>query len=121
VALCLPLTADTTAYLSERHFAAMKPNAYVYNTGRGKSIDQKALLAALRQGRIAGAGLDVTDPEPIPEDDPIWSFPNVILTQHTSGTSPQNSSRVTDIFLENLRRFKAGETLRNLYDAGRRY
>jgi phosphoglycerate dehydrogenase-like enzyme len=121
VALCLPLTTDTTAFLSEPHFQAMKPTAYVYNTGRGKSIDQKALIAALRNGQIAGAGLDVTDPEPIAEDDPIWSFPNVILTQHTSGTSPQNSHRVTDIFLENLERFKTGKSLKNLYDPGRNY
>jgi phosphoglycerate dehydrogenase-like enzyme len=121
VALCLPLTPGTTGFLSKTHFRTMKPTAYVYNAGRGQSIDQRALIAALKNGQIAGAGLDVTDPEPIPEDDPIWSFPNVILTQHTSGTSPQNSRRVTDIFLENLRKYRAGEKLKNLYDAERRY
>lgn len=121
VALCLPLTEATTHILSERHFFAMKRTAYVYNAGRGKSIDQRALLAALKENLIAGAGLDVTDPEPIPEGDTIWSFPNVILTQHSSGTSPMNSSRVTNIFVENLRRYRAGETLKNLYSAERKY
>jgi len=121
VALCLPLTEATTAFLGEAELRAMKPTAYVYNVGRGQSIAREPLLRALREGWIAGAGLDVTDPEPLPPDDPLWSFPNVLLSQHSSGHSPFNSRRVTDIFLENLRRFLAGEPLKNVVDPARRY
>jgi phosphoglycerate dehydrogenase-like enzyme len=116
VALCLPLTDETTGYLGEAELRAMKPSAYVYNVGRGKSIDREALLQALREGWIAGAGLDVTDPEPLPSDDPLWSFPNVLLSQHTSGSSHQLDRRVTDIFAANLRRFLNNEPLENLVD-----
>ncbi len=116
VALCLPLTAETTGYITEPHLRAMKPTAYLYNAGRGKSIDRDALIRALQKGWIAGAGLDVTDPEPLPPDDPLWKFPNVLLTQHTSGSSPQNSRRVTDLFIANLHRYLNGEVLRNRVD-----
>jgi phosphoglycerate dehydrogenase-like enzyme len=121
VALCLPLTPATTGFLGEPELRAMKRTAYVYNVGRGQSIDRVALLRALREGWIAGAGLDVTDPEPLPPDDPLWDFPNVILTQHTSGGAPDLDRRVTDIFLDNLDRFLRGEPLRNLVDYGRQY
>lgn len=121
VALCLPLTEATTAFLGEAELRAMKPTAFVYNVGRGPSIAREPLLRALQEGWIAGAGLDVTDPEPLPPDDPLWALPNVLLTQHTSGSSPFNSRRVTDIFLDNLRRFLAGEPLRNVVDIARRY
>ncbi len=121
VALCLPLTQETTHYLDEPQLRAMRRTAYVYNVGRGQSIAKEPLLRALREGWIAGAGLDVTDPEPLPPEDPLWDFPNVILTQHTSGFSHANSARVTDIFLDNLRRYRAGEPLRNQVDAARGY
>lgn len=121
VALCLPLTEETTGFLGEQELRAMKPTAYVYNVGRGQSIEREALLTALREGWIAGAGLDVTDPEPLPPDDPLWSFPNVILTQHTSGSSPQLDRRVTNIFVDNLRRFFQGEPLENVVDFERGY
>jgi phosphoglycerate dehydrogenase-like enzyme len=121
VALCLPLTEETTGFLGERELRAMKPSAFVYNVGRGKSIDREAMLRALREGWIAGAGLDVTDPEPLPEDDPLWGFPNVILSQHTSGSSPKLDRRVCDIFAANLRRFLRGEPMQNLVDFDRTY
>lgn len=121
VALCLPLTPATTDFLAEPELSAMKPTAYVYNVGRGQSINRDALLHALRERWIAGAGLDVTDPEPLPPDDPLWSFPNVLLSQHTSGHSPNNDRRVTGIFAENLRRYLAGEPLTNVVDYGRGY
>jgi phosphoglycerate dehydrogenase-like enzyme len=121
VALCLPLTPETTGFLGEAEFRAMKQTAHVYNVGRGQSIDRESLFRALREGWIAGAGLDVTDPEPLPPDDPLWDFPNVILTQHTSGGTPDLDRRVTDIFLDNLRRYLDGEPLRNLIDYGRGY
>ena len=121
VALCLPLTRETTGFLDEHELSAMKPTAYVYNAGRGESIRREALIRALTESWIAGAGLDTTDPEPLPQDDPLWSFPNVILSQHTSGSSPMNSRRIADLFMDNLRRYRAGEPLLNLVDPERRY
>ncbi len=116
VALCLPLTDETIAYIGEAELRQMKPTAYLYNAGRGPSIAAEPLVRALQEGWITGAGLDVTDPEPLPADHPLWSLPNVILTQHTSGASPFNSRWVTDIFIENLRRYLNGEPLRNRVD-----
>jgi phosphoglycerate dehydrogenase-like enzyme len=85
----------------------------VINIGRGALIDEAALVAALRDGRLAGAGLDVFEVEPLPEESPLWELPNVVLTPHSSGTSPGNDERAAAIFFENLRRFRAGEPLRN--------
>ena len=116
VALCLPLTAATTALVGERELRAMKPSAYIYNVGRGASIEPNALLRALQEGWIAGAGLDVTDPEPLPDDSPLWAMENVILCQHTSGSSPHNADRITQIFLDNLGRYRRGEALQNVVD-----
>jgi D-2-hydroxyacid dehydrogenase (NADP+) len=116
VALCLPLTQETRHMVGERELRAMKPSAYIYNVGRGASIEPEALLKALREGWIAGAGLDVTDPEPLPEDSPLWEMPNVLLSQHTSGSSPFNAERITAIFLENLGRYLRGEPLYNVVD-----
>jgi phosphoglycerate dehydrogenase-like enzyme len=121
VALCLPLTDETTAYIGEAELRQMKPTAYLYNAGRGQSIAAEPLIRALKEGWIAGAGLDVTDPEPLPKDHPLWSLPNVILTQHTSGASPFNSRWVTDIFIENLRHYLNGEPLKNRVDPLRGY
>ncbi|MCB0185936.1 MAG: D-2-hydroxyacid dehydrogenase, partial [Caldilineaceae bacterium] len=98
VALCLPLTDATTAIVGEQELRAMKPTAHIYNVGRGASIAPDALLRALQEGWIAGAGLDCTDPEPLPADSPMWDLPNVILAQHTSGSSPYNADRITQIF-----------------------
>jgi D-2-hydroxyacid dehydrogenase (NADP+) len=116
VALCLPLTAETRDFISERELRAMKPSAYIYNVGRGSSIAPDALLRALREGWIAGAGLDVTAPEPLPDDSPLWGMPNVILSQHTSGSSPYNADRITSIFIENLGHYLRGEPLINVID-----
>ncbi|MBX3012716.1 MAG: D-2-hydroxyacid dehydrogenase [Caldilineaceae bacterium] len=116
VALCLPLTTATKAIVGETELRAMKRSAYIYNVGRGASIEATALLRALQAGWIAGAGLDVTDPEPLPADSPLWQQPNVILGQHTSGSSPFNANRITDIFLANLARYRRGEPLHNVVD-----
>lgn len=116
VALCLPLTDETQRVIGEAELRAMKPSAHIYNVGRGASIDAGALLRALGEGWIAGAGLDVTDPEPLPKESPLWTLPNVILSQHTSGSSPHNADRITGIFLDNLGRFRRGEPLRNVVD-----
>jgi len=116
VALCLPLTAATTAIIGERELRAMRPSAYIYNVGRGASIAADALVRALQEGWIAGAGLDVTDPEPLPADSPLWGMQNVLLGQHTSGSSPFNADRITGIFLDNLTRYRQGKPLVNLVD-----
>ena len=99
----------------------MPSHAYIYNVGRGASIDPDALITALTEGWIAGAGLDVTAPEPLPDDSPLWAMPNVILSQHTSGSSPYNARRITDIFAANLTRYLAGEPLENVIDPARGY
>lgn len=121
VALCLPLTKATTAIMGEQELRAMKPSAYIYNVGRGASIEPNALLQALQQGWIAGAGLDVTDPEPLPADSPLWAMTHVILCQHTSGSSPYNADRITQIFLDNLVRYRRGEPLHNVIDTVQGY
>ncbi|MEX1020298.1 MAG: D-2-hydroxyacid dehydrogenase [Litorilinea sp.] len=121
VALCLPLTAETVHFMGTAELRAMSPTAYIYNVGRGASIEPDALIQALQRGEIAGAGLDVTDPEPLPADSPLWTMPNVILSQHTSGMSPHNANRITDIFAANLTRYLAGEPLQHRIDPVRGY
>jgi phosphoglycerate dehydrogenase-like enzyme len=121
VALCLPHTPATQHIIGAAELRAMRPTAYLYNVGRGSAIDPHALVTALQQGWIAGAGLDVTEPEPLPAESPLWEMPNVILTRHTSGSSPKNADRITTIFLENLARFCRGETLHNLIDKTQGY
>ena len=79
------------------------------------------MIAALREGRLGGAGLDVTTPEPLPDDSPLWDLPNVILGQHSSGHSPFNHDRITDIFANNLARYLKGEPLVNVVDKTRGY
>jgi phosphoglycerate dehydrogenase-like enzyme len=91
----------------------MRADASFVNVGRGELVDQQALTEALAAGRLGGAGLDVFDPEPIPEDDPLWDLPNVIISPHNSGSSDGTASRVVEIFLENLRCFVNGNPLRN--------
>ena len=121
VALCLPYTPRTDRIVSEPELRAMKSTAWIYNTGRGSAIDPDALIRALRGRWIAGAGLDVTEPEPLPADSPLRTMPNVILGAHTSGSSPRNSDRITRIFAANLRRYLAGELLSGEVDAERGY
>ncbi|MEX1019945.1 MAG: D-2-hydroxyacid dehydrogenase [Litorilinea sp.] len=110
VALCLPLTPATHNIVDEAELRAMRANAYIYNVGRGASIAAAPLMRALREGWIAGAGLDVTDPEPLNADSPLWDMPNVILSLHTSGDSPQNSDRITQRFIDNLHRYCANQS-----------
>ena len=117
VALCLPLTAETDGIVGERELRLMKRSAHIYNVGRGASIDGAALRRALAEGWIAGAGLDCVAPSDTPaDDDPLWDMDNVILSMHTSGSSPFNSRRITDIFAANLERYLRGEPLHNLVD-----
>jgi phosphoglycerate dehydrogenase-like enzyme len=116
VALCAALTPQTRHLIGAHELQQMKPSAYLINIGRGDLVDEAALLAALREGRIAGAGLDVFAAEPLPSDSPLWDFPNVLITPHTSGGSPRSHARLLDLFCENLRRYLAGEELLNVVD-----
>jgi len=112
----LPLTPETEGLISAELIAAMKVTAYFVNLGRGATVDQEALTDALLSGAIAGAGLDVFEEEPLPKRSKLWKLPNVIITPHVSGLSPRYWERATDLFCENLRRYRAGEKLLNLVD-----
>ncbi len=114
VALCLPLTDATRHIIGGEELGRMRRGAYLYNIGRGGLIDQEALIDALRDGRLAGAGLDVTDPEPLPADSPLWDLPNVIVTGHTAAATPKLWERGIELVVDNVRRFVAGEELRNV-------
>jgi phosphoglycerate dehydrogenase-like enzyme len=116
VALCVPLTNETQGMIGARELEAFKPGAYLVNVGRGKLVDTEALMAALEDGRLAGACLDVTDPEPLPPDHPLWDMPNVVITPHMSSRSALTAERWRAIYVENLRRFGAGEPLLNVVD-----
>lgn len=116
IALAPPLTKETCHMIGERELRAMKQTAFIVNVGRGKLIDEAALIRALQEGWIGGAGLDVFETEPLPADSPLWSLPNVIMTPHYAGASPRYYERAMPIFLDNLRRYRDGEELRNLVD-----
>jgi phosphoglycerate dehydrogenase-like enzyme len=121
VAVCLPLTDETESLLDARAFAAMKPGAYLVNVARGRIVDHDALLEALESGRLAGACLDVTEPEPLPADHPLWRREDVVITPHVAGRAALSSERWSAFYLENLRRFAAGEPLLNVVDKAAGY
>jgi len=121
VVIATPLTDRTEKMIGEAELRAMKSDAYLVNIGRGGVIDEEVLIRALREGWIAGAGLDVTGQEPLPPESPLYDLPNVILTPHISGATEFYEARLADIFADNLRRYRAGQPLRNLYDARRGY
>ena len=112
VVLACPLTDETRGLMGDQAFAAMKPSAYLINVARGGCVDQGALIATLDDGRIAGAGIDVTEPEPLPSDSKLWSFENVILTPHTAGETRAYEDNVLDALIENLERLWRGEQCR---------
>jgi phosphoglycerate dehydrogenase-like enzyme len=116
VAIAVPLTPETTGLFDAAAFAAMKPRSYLVNIARGKVVDTGALLAALRSGKLAGACLDVTDPEPLPPGHPLWKLPNVVITPHVASDAAITDERRWAVFRENLRRFDAGEPLLNVVD-----
>ena len=116
VAITLPLTADTRGLFDAARLARCRRGAYLYNVGRGPVVVPDALLAALDSGQLAGAGLDVTDPEPLPESSPLWRHPCIVITAHTSGYTPRSFERWQQLLLDNLRRFVRDEPLLNVVD-----
>ncbi len=122
VVLAAPATDETRRIIGADELAAMKPGAFLINIARGTLVDQPALIAAVNEKRLGGAFLDVTDPEPAPPDDPVWSTPNIIMTCHMSGRAQTGmTGRASAAFLENLARFRAGEQLNNLVDLAAGY
>jgi phosphoglycerate dehydrogenase-like enzyme len=116
VVLTVPLTAETRGMIGEPELRAMKSTAYLLNVGRGGTVDEGALAQALREGWIAGAGLDVFGTEPLPEDSPLWGLDRMIITSHYGGVTPHYNERALEVFLDNLDRYQAGEPLRNVVD-----
>lgn len=116
IMITLPLTNATRHLIGTAELSLMKPSSMIFNIGRGKIIDSEALVAALRSGTIAGAGLDVTDPEPLPAEHPLWDMPQVLITPHYSGAFPDYAEHAAAIFLENLQHFLKGEALRDEVD-----
>jgi phosphoglycerate dehydrogenase-like enzyme len=121
VVSCCPITPKSHRVVSADAIGRMKSDSYFINISRGKVVDEEALIHALQSGRIAGAGLDVTYEEPLPEDSPLWDLPNVILTSHSAGASDQGLPRSVDLFVDNLNRYVKGETLRNVVDKEKGY
>lgn len=121
VVVTAPLTPESRGMLGPAQLALMKPSAYLIAISRGGIVDERALVAALKAGRLAGAGLDVTEQEPLPPESELWDTPNLILTPHAAGTSLQSRALATAIFRDNLARFLAGEPLMNLVDLRRGY
>lgn len=121
VVLSLPSTEKTKGIISRERINRMKPDAFLVNVGRGNLVDQEALIEALKENRIGGAGLDVMTPEPLPADSPLWELPNVIITQHSSGSSAGNDIRRIKIFADNVRRYLNGEDLMNVVDFSEGY
>lgn len=118
VAVTLPGTDATRGLMSRERLAKMKEGAVLLNVGRGFIVDTEALCDALERGHLSGAGVDVTDPEPLPPTHRLWNIPTAVVTPHISGFYHlrETHERIVGIFLENLRRFQAGEPLRNLVD-----
>ena len=113
VALTCPLTSETEGLIGASTLAAMRPSAHLINVARGRVIDETALIEALRRGAIAGAGLDCVLEEPLPATSELWRFPNVLVTPHSAGETRRYETRIVDLLLENIARFKAGSALLN--------
>ncbi|HEY7598442.1 MAG TPA: D-2-hydroxyacid dehydrogenase [Candidatus Limnocylindrales bacterium] len=121
VVLALPLLPDTEELFNDQVLAQLKPGAWLINVARGKLVDERALLRALREGPLGGAVLDAFVDEPLPADSPLYDAPNVIVTPHTAWSSGRALDRSIELFCHNLERFARGETLLNLVDPGAGY
>jgi phosphoglycerate dehydrogenase-like enzyme len=119
--ITLPLTSQTVELIGQRIFAALPPHAWLVNVARGKIVDQDALIAALREQRLAGAILDVFREQPLPQESPLWDMPNVIIAPHIAGGGNDGWVILGELVIENLRRYVAGGALLNLVDGRREY
>jgi len=117
----LPLTKSTRGIVNVEFFDGMTDGSYYISVGRGATTDTDALMAALKSGKLSGAGLDVTNPEPLPEDHELWTLPNVLITPHAASLSDLSEHNTIIIARENLRRYVHGERLLNLVDLTRGY
>jgi phosphoglycerate dehydrogenase-like enzyme len=116
VIMTVPHTPQTEGMMNAERFKLMKRSAFLINIGRGMTVRLDDLNQALRDGQIAGAGLDVFEIEPLPPDHPLWTAPNVLLTPHVAGQGPYLDDRRLEIIVDNARRFAAGRPLRNVVD-----
>jgi len=116
VVASLPLTRKTRGLLDEQAFRAMKPSTIFVNVGRGRTVDEGALIRALREGWIAGAALDVFEQEPLAADSPVWDVPNLLVCPHMGSDTPRYTERMTEVLYDNLLRYAEGRPLRNVVD-----
>lgn len=121
VVLALPHTAETEGLIGAAELACLRPGAVLVNVGRGKVVDEPALVAALRSGQLSGAALDVFSQEPLPLESPLWDLPNVLVSPHSASTADSENAKLTDLFCENLRRYRDGQPLLNVFDRERGY
>jgi len=119
--VAVPLTPETEGMVGREELKAMKESAYLVNISRGRVVDEEALVEALKEGWVGGAGLDVFTQEPLPPESELWGLDNVILSPHVSANTPHYQERFTELFCENLRRYLAGEDLLNVVDKKRGY
>jgi phosphoglycerate dehydrogenase-like enzyme len=113
VVLCCPLTDETRGLIGDAEISTLSSDAVLVNVARGEVVDTEALLAGLRRGRLGGAALDVTDPEPLPDDHPLWDLDEVLITPHSAGSTQVYYDRLADIVADNINRLDAGRPLRN--------
>lgn len=116
VVLTVPATDGTKGLIGAGELGLLPPSARLINIARGDVVDEAALIAALREGRLAGAGLDVFREEPLPKDSPLWEMPNVFMSSHIAGLFEEYDDRLADLFVENLRRYLDGAPLKNAVD-----
>ena len=121
IVLAVPSTPETHGLINAERLAHVKPGALLVNIARGAVVDEPALLAALQDGRLGGAALDVTAQEPLPAESPLWSAPNIIISPHISGRSLRYGERLTTLLLDNIARYREGRPLRNLVEVARGY
>jgi phosphoglycerate dehydrogenase-like enzyme len=121
VVVAAPATPKTIRLIDRRALSLMRPHSWIINVSRGSIVDTDALVHALRTGRIAGAALDVTDPEPLPSGHPLWQLPNVIVTPHTATTPAMHASSLCSRIQGNLSRFRSGKGLIGVVDVDEGY
>jgi phosphoglycerate dehydrogenase-like enzyme len=119
--LATPHTPETEGLIGAEQFARMPDGAVLINLARGQVVDQAAMVAALQSGKLRGAALDVFEVEPLPEGDPLWTMPNVIISPHSASTADSENAKIAALFIDNLQRYLRGESLRNVLDVERLY